>query len=241
MKIIAIGGGSVRDGETEAIDRELVRLAGVPNPKLLFIPTASSDAEDYILGVARAYSALGCRVNALRLLSADADPAIAAEKIEASDLIYVGGGNTKMMLEIWRTLGVDVALRNHLEAGKPAGGLSAGSICWFRMGNSDWPVYEGIPGVNTAPIAGLAFYDLVVCPHTKREVHRLAEFREMMKVVGGVGLGLDDGCAIQIIDDQYRILASSPDAVAHRIEWKDAQLIEQIFTPHDDFRPLSKL
>jgi dipeptidase E len=236
MNIVAIGGGSVELGETESIDRELISLAQQPNPLALFIPTASSDAEDYTESFSRAYGRLGCRVDVLRLLSND-NP----EKIREADLIYVGGGNTKMMLEVWRQLGVDQLLREHLDKGKPAGGLSAGALCWFRVANSDWPLYEGIPNVNTARLDCLGFVDLVLCPHTRDEGFRLAEFREMMKGESGTGVGLDDGCAIQIRGDEYRILSSIPDSVAHRIEWVKGALQERSLPPHEDFRALTNL
>ena len=241
MNIIAIGGGSVGEGETRLIDSELVRLAGVPNPKLLFIPTASGDDPEYIALIKRVYTGLGCQVGALRLLSSGCTAEIARESILSADAIYVGGGNTKAMLTIWRQFGVVDALREHLEAGKPAGGLSAGAICWFKMGNSDWPIYEGIPGVNTAPLEAMGFVDLVLCPHTKHEEFRLSEFREMMKEVGGVGLGLDDNCALEILGEKYRILASQPDSVARRIEWSGGVLFEQVLVPHDDLFPLQSL
>jgi len=52
-KIVAIGGGEIRDSETLAIDKEIIRLTQKKHPKLLFIPTASSDNEDYYNGVVK--------------------------------------------------------------------------------------------------------------------------------------------------------------------------------------------
>lgn len=239
MNIVAIGGGSVTARETESIDRELVRLAA--GPRLLFIPTASDDSAEYIERITEGYGWYGCETTPLRLWSEDADPARAAEKIRQADLIYVGGGNTKAMIARWKELGVDQALKAHLDAGKPAGGTSAGALCWFRVGNSDWPQYEGVPGVNTARLDCLGFVDLVLCPHTRDEGFRLGEFREMMRGERGPGVGLDDGCAIQIRDEEYRILASMPGSVAHRIEWQDGQLHERVLKPHEDFRPLNSI
>lgn len=236
MNIIAIGGGSVGLGATESIDRELIRLAGKAQPNALFIPTASGDEIAYCREFTVTYTRYGCNVDVLRLHEGD-DPT----KILNADLIYVGGGNTKMMLEIWRERGVDKLLKDHLEAGKPAGGLSAGALCWFRVGNSDWPLYEGIPGVNTARLDCLGFVDLVVCPHTLNEGFRLNEFREMMKTEQGIGVGLDDCCAIQIQGDNYRILSSMEGSVGHRIEWINRELKEQVLTAHDDFRALDTL
>lgn len=42
-KIVAIGGGEIGQNETFEIDRFIVEFAEIPHPKLLFIPTASSD------------------------------------------------------------------------------------------------------------------------------------------------------------------------------------------------------
>lgn len=235
LNIVAIGGGSVDLGETELIDRELIGLSPKREPLALFIPTASSDDEDYIRRFSATYQRLGCTVDTLRLHSGD-DP----KKILDADLIYVGGGNTKMMVGFWKEKGVDRLLQEHLQAGKPAGGLSAGALCWFRVGNSDWPLYEGLP-INTARLDCLGFVDLVLCPHTKDEGFRLGEFREMMKTERGPGMGLDDGCAIQIKGETYRILASMPGSVAHRIEWRNGELDERIVEPHSDFRNLADI
>lgn len=46
--VIAIGGGEMRYGETDIIDKYIVDTADKTNPKLLFIPTASCDAVGYI-------------------------------------------------------------------------------------------------------------------------------------------------------------------------------------------------
>ena len=48
QKIVAIGGGDFKTYKTLSIDKEIVKLSGKTNPKLLFIPTASSDSLAYI-------------------------------------------------------------------------------------------------------------------------------------------------------------------------------------------------
>ena len=45
--IVAIGGGNIRTKGTASIDRETIRLSKKKHPRLLFIPTASSDSESY--------------------------------------------------------------------------------------------------------------------------------------------------------------------------------------------------
>lgn len=238
IDVIAIGGGDMGGGETLSIDRAFVARSKAQPPKVLFIPTASMDDEDYIGDFQRTYGAiLGCDTDILRLHSGEEY----VEKVTDADVIYVGGGNTKMMLELWQEIGLLQLLTDEVHLGKPVGGLSAGAICWFRVGNSDWPQYEGIPGINTARLDGMNLIDLAACPHTKDEGFRLAEFRAMMKTEGGVGIGLDDGCAIHVLGDEYRILSIHPSRVAHRIEWVDGRLVESELSAHDDFRSLQAL
>lgn len=233
VKVLAIGGGSVALGETEAIDREFLAQCGTERPKVLFIPTASGDSQEYIDGFTRAYESYGAVVSVLRLHSGEG-----LQKLEPVDAIYVGGGNTKMMLELWRKVGLDIALRSKAEAGCPVGGLSAGAICWFSVGNSDWPQYEGVPGVNTAPLEGLGWIELAVCPHTRDEGFRLREFENMLPQFPRLsGLGLDDGCALQIDRNRYRILASQEDSFAHRF----ASGSYSRLSPHADWRRLEEL
>lgn len=242
LNIVAIGGGEVRSGETLAIDRRFVSLADKLRPNLLFIPTANQDAESYIEAVEHAYGdRLGCNVDTLRLWGKDGGPQTIAKKMEAADLIYVGGGNTKAMLAKWSELGVDRALKELATAGVPVGGVSAGAICWFRVGNSDWPQYEGVPDILTDRLECLGLVDLVVCPHARCEAFRLGDFRRMMRLETGVGVALDDGCALQIQGTRYRFIGSIPEARAHVVPGGENEADYQIEELHDDFRSLSEL
>lgn len=48
------------------------------------------------------------------------------------DIIYVGGGNTRNLMVLWKEWGLDVILRDAYRAGKVMGGISAGSLCWYE-------------------------------------------------------------------------------------------------------------
>ncbi len=236
--IFAIGGGDMCGGETIELDREFVARTGKQSPRVLFIPTASGDDSGYAEGFASIYGGrLGCHTDVLYLLS----DGFELDKIARADAIYVGGGNTKMMLEVWTDTGALAILDRVIREGTPVGGLSAGAICWFRVGNSDWPQYENIPDVNTARLPGMNLVDLVVCPHTRDEGFRLSEFRAMMQAESGIGVGLDDCCAIHVNGDQYRILACQESGVAHRIEWIGDQLLERILVPGRTYASLAEL
>jgi len=53
------------------------------------------------------------------------------------DVIYVGGGNTKSMLGVWREWGLPEVLRESWAAGVVLAGVSAGALCWFEQGLTD--------------------------------------------------------------------------------------------------------
>ena len=55
------------------------------------------------------------------------------------DVIWVGGGNTRAMLALWREFGLDKILKQAWREGVVLSGVSAGAVCWFAQGMSDAP------------------------------------------------------------------------------------------------------
>ena len=106
-KLVCIGGGEIPrvkneiqlPYETKEIDEEIVRLSDKPNPKLLFIGTASTNSYDYFLVIKKIFEDLGCIVENLDLLNDLIDMKEVERQILNTDIIYVGGGNTRFMLE----------------------------------------------------------------------------------------------------------------------------------------------
>ena len=118
-KIIAIGGEDIEKGDYEkygpeieikGIDKEMIRLSGKKNPKILFIPTASNNSKRYIKAFEEWFGKLNCKTDVLLLENKSKEKDF-KEKILSTDIIYVGGGNTLRMMTIWRKLGVDKVLR----------------------------------------------------------------------------------------------------------------------------------
>ena len=53
------------------------------------------------------------------------------------DIIYVGGGNTKNLLALWKEWELDRILKKAWNEGVILAGISAGAICWFDEGVTD--------------------------------------------------------------------------------------------------------
>src|ERR1700691_5945627 len=97
--IVAIGGGKIAARETLPIDREIIRLSKKKNPKLLFIPTASSDSEIYWKQIQEHFgNFLRCKTDVLFLIKEHPSREQIRRKILSADIIYVGGGNTLQMM-----------------------------------------------------------------------------------------------------------------------------------------------
>jgi dipeptidase E len=241
LKLVAIGGGEIRTGETLPFDREIIAFTGVPRPRALFIPTASKDSEGYWQVFKRVYGEqLGWTTDVLRLISDHPATAVARAQIDQADLIYVGGGNTRSMLEVWRREGTDRLLLDAAAQGKVLCGLSAGALCWFRYGNSDAPIIEGSATSKTMRVDGLGLVDAALCPHLVSEPFRRDEFSAMMETTPTVGIGLHDHCALQVHGDRYRLLATRDGACAQRFARSAGVMrIEPLFPTA--YRPLSDL
>lgn len=249
-KIVATGGGSLQQGETLPIDKEVVDLTGKERPHVAFMPTASFDTPGYAEDAARVYSGLGCTLQPLFLWEGytpeeiettiqktkwNEEPHVwefrgnlnqVEETLESADIVYVGGGNTRRMIELWRSIGVDKMIDEASQRGAVLTGVSAGCICWARYGNSDAALTEGL-GTNTMRIDCLNYLPISLCPHTSREGFRLGEFAAMVATTPGVGIGLDDGCALEVVGDQYRFLSCLPGAHAHRIYSNWGQVVTE--------------
>lgn len=236
IKIIAIGGGEIgRPGypvETLSIDREIIRLSGKSRPRLLFIPTASSDSAVYCETAKKHFGRrLGCRVDILYLINKKVSGKEIATRVFNSDIVYVGGGATSKLMRVWRKTGTDEILKQACQKGIVLAGVSAGSICWFRWGASH----------SKKRLSGLGLVNALHCPHYAKEAKRGIGLKSLMNRTPGVAIALDDCCAVEIIGRTYRILSSKPSAKAYKLFWKENRYHEKTIEKKKLFRPLPEL
>ena len=232
--IVAIGGGEIRTKGTASIDREIIRLSNRRNPKLLFIPTASSDSERYWGHVQEYFGGfLKCKTDVLFLIKERLTKEEIQRKVLSADIVYVGGGNTLRMMRLWRRLGVDKILRAAYERGAVLAGISAGSICWFDSGHSDSMSFYNPEKWKYIKAKGLGLIKGIHCPHYNsmtRGIPRRKHFRDMIRKTGGIGIAIENNCAIVFIDDRfYKVINSKDYARAYRLYKRGGEVVaEQI-------------
>ena len=244
-KLVAIGGGHIATGETLSIDKEIISLTGVDRPRALFVPTASSDSKEYWQVFQAVYGKrLGCYTDVLYLLGVNPTRKELEEKILSTDLVYVGGGNTLKMMRRWRRLGVDRVLEEAWRRGTVLCGLSAGCICWFSWGHSDSMAFYHPESWQYVRVKGMGLIDGFGCPHYDSDtagVKRAAEFQGMVREYSDVGIAIDDRCALEVVDDTYRVITSRADAGVHRLTKRRGGLSIRQIEQKAAYEPIAEL
>ena len=240
QKIVAIGGGDFTKHQTLNIDKEIVKFSEKQQPKMLFIPTASSDNATYTKNILKYYQDLGCTVDVLFLIKQKISFQEIQSKIFSADIIYVSGGNTLKMMTLWRRLEIDTLLNQARKQGTVLCGLSAGSICWFNFGNSDSRKFKN-PAADYIKVTGLGFVNAFNCPHYDSEADRKVSLKKMMQKNSGIAIALEDCAAIQILGDTYRIINSNNIARAYKIYWKNNIFYEEVIEQVNTFKSLNEL
>ena len=117
-QIVAFGGGgfSMESGNP-LLDDYVMGLTGSAEPKVCFLPTASGDADHYLV---RFYSAFRerARPSHISLFRRERGVSDVRSHLLSQDLIYVGGGSLLSLLGVWRAHGIDEILREAWEAGR---------------------------------------------------------------------------------------------------------------------------
>jgi dipeptidase E len=230
MPIIAIGGGELGTRQTFPIDERIVRLTGRRRPKALLIPAASNDSPSYCEAFSRIYGDdLGCETSVLYLAGRDKHPNPPGAEILASDLIYVGGGDTQRLMRYLSDPDIKQALMLAAERGSVLCGISAGSICWFDQGISPSSGYRKglVEGLGLVKATNIVHYDPLHWQHDRGKLRRVELLLEEYR---GVILALQDLAAIEIDGDCYRIIAADPKAHAHRILIRNGRMTTDTLT-----------
>jgi dipeptidase E len=212
-KIIAVGGGGLGSAADPAgMPPLLLGELALNRPRIGFLPTASGDSLDYIEGFRLHGERYGYEPVVVSLFRLEQWQPELEGVLHSCDAIYVGGGNTRNMLHLWRLWGIDQVLRGAYEAGIPLMGVSAGAICWFEQGNTD----SFGPGLVVMP--GLGWLAGSCTPHLDEESERRPTLqRQLATEEIGSGWGLRRGAGLVFEDERaVRRLLGTEDAEVFR-------------------------
>lgn len=221
--IIAIGGGGFGANPGQGIiENYILKQTKKKNPRICFIPTATGDNEAYKVSFYSTFTNLNCYPSHLDFFKRTPD---LNELILNQDAIFVGGGNTKSMLAVWKEWGLDKILKKAYLNGTVMSGVSAGAICWFQNGITDsW-------ASNLKMMPCLNFVTGTCCPHYDEEPERKPAVRNLLlrNKIKNV-YAVDGGAALHIKDEKvFKSVIFKKNKSSYLVDIKKKNINEKSF------------
>ena len=220
--IVASCGGFGMEPDNLVLDEYILRLARVSNPRVCFVPTASGDNDNFIRRFYQAFTTLECRPRHLSLFKPPCNDLEGF--VHEQDVIYVGGGNTRNMLLLWREWSLDSFFRSALRNGTVLSGLSAGAICWFEQATTD--SFRPVDSGELDSITCLGFIPGSHCPYYDSESRNTDYNRRILSGELSAGYATEVGTALHFVNQQFAFAVSSrPNVGAFHVA-KDGDKLE---------------
>jgi dipeptidase E len=220
-RIVGFGGRSVAaPGAPSKLDDYVLGLTGRDRPKVLHLPTPAADADALIVTFYERFTGRA-EPSHLKLFGAP-DAASWRPRLLQQDAICVSGGNTANALAVWRTHGMDVALREAWEGGIVLFGGSAGMICWFECSVTDsfGPALAGLHD-------GLGFLPGSACPHYDGEERRRPVYQQLVASGFPAGFAVDEFAGLHFEGTAMKEAVTEVEGHnAYRVELVDGQVRE---------------
>ena len=190
-KIIAIGGVGVTPESDESLDHFILNQLKKTKNNIGFLGTASKDDNEKVEKFYKKFDNSNSELSHFKLTSSING---FSDWLLSKDLVYVGGGNTSFMLEIWRKNNFEQVFKIAYEKGIILSGVSAGAVCWF-----DWILSDSM-GQGFKPLKGINILEGSCTPHSSN-IERINEFEINIKNNKlPKGIAIDDGVAVVFID-----------------------------------------
>ena len=199
-KIIAIGGGGFTHESDGTLDQFFLDQCSKKKIKLGFLATASKDDVKKISLFYKKFENKNLDLSHFNLSHQISD---FSSWLLSKDIIYVGGGNTSYMLDVWNKNSLDKVFKKAYENGIILAGVSAGAVCWF-----DWILSDSV-GPGLKPLKGISLIFGSCTPHSSEE-KRINQFE--LNIKNGElppGIAIDDGVAVLFIDGKPSEVYSS--------------------------------
>lgn len=219
--VVLIGGTSLSD----ELILGLIRLAGGRNRRIAVVPTASLEFARSGERYARSFRRFGVRnVEIIDIATRPlADDPERAAKLAKAHLIFLGGGDNALFLDILKDTAAHAALKEAFQGGTTLAGIGAGAavlgaVVPVRTGNEDPSVAQG-----------LGFLSVVLLDHNLAR-HGIARgIFSTMATSGSApgseppGIGIDDGTALVVSEGRIaRVFGSGMVLVVTRRQDADS-------------------
>ena len=223
QQIISIGGcafAKVGSSQPSALSSYFLEQTEKDRPKICFIPTASADDAKYTMNFYEEFTRTPCYPSHLSLFLPPTRD-IEGFLLE-KDAIFIGGGNTKNMLVLWREWGVDRILKKAYDNGVVLGGVSAGMNCWYEECVTDSLFGE------LSPLPCLGFLKGSACPHYDGEEMRRPSYQAFIKngkMKGGIAI--EDFAAAHYVNGEIVRVITEKSSTGYTVSLQDGAVVEK--------------
>jgi dipeptidase E len=228
MRIVAIGGGDEGTSDEKPynlkeIYEEVVKMTAKAHPRLLFI--GFTERANFVFSaVKRNFMELGAQCEYLSYRDFENQKTIEG-KFKRADIIYIGGGNTLMVMRDIKKYGLDKYLELAKDRGAILSGKSAGAIVYHKFGSSDSRKFKSNEN-KYVKVAGLGFVDALFCPHYSSS-KRVDDLPRMMKNMKVNALAVDNCSALVIDGDEFTVVKSDKNANAYKCFYKNGEFVKE--------------
>jgi len=175
------------------------RQVGVRRPTVAYVGAASEDNPAFRLLITKRLQKAGAgKVTLAPLSGRRGNPEKAKAVLEASDLVFISGGDVEEGIRVLKEKGMPEPLRRLYRAGKPFFGISAGSIMlaqrWIRWTDPD-------DDTSSELFDCLGFASVLCDTHGEAEGWEELQAMLALSPIGAIGYGIASGTAIVVEPD----------------------------------------
>ena len=194
-------GGKGKDSNLNHIENEIIKMTNKKNPIILYCPYATKDIEKSINKFHNLMNNLECEIINLTFDNINDFDSL----LNKADILYVGGGVSDDLVDIFKKHNLDKVLYKYLDSNKIYAGSSAGAMLYTKVAMGDKDMFsDNFHNYNYKMVDCLGILNISICPHYQNE--DLIFYNDVIKEYSLDSFGIEEDTAVIIDDNKYGCL-----------------------------------
>ena len=213
---VLIGGKSNTEIKLNKIEQHILSLTNKDKPNLLYCPYASNDYEKSNKRFKELVSDLSCDL----YLMTEHDYDRFDELLDWCDCIYIGGGSSDDLVQLFKSKGYDKSLIKYQNTDKVYAGISAGAMLYTVAAMGDkYAFFDNFITSNYKMVDCLGLIDYTICPHYQNE--GLTKYNSELKKYSYNALGIEDDTCVIINDNNLSVIKENKSHSVYLFDYND--------------------
>ena len=194
-------GGKGKDSNLNHIENEIIKMTNKKNPIILYCPYATKDIEKSINKFHNLINNLECEIIDLTFDNINDFDFL----LNKADILYVGGGVSDDLVDIFKKYNLDKVLYKYLDSNKIYAGSSAGAMLYTKVAMGDKDMFsDNFHNYNYKMVDCLGILNISICPHYQNE--DLIFYNDVIKEYSLDSFGIEEDTAVIIDNNKYGCL-----------------------------------